>query len=101
MAAARPIVAVDCAAHRAVLDDDSALLVSANPAMLGAAIVRLLRDPALAERLAAHAAGRAEREFTWSAFVVQVGRLHAGFAAAAVDAGGVSRRRRSGLGITY
>lgn len=87
MAAARPIVAIDCAAHRAVLDDDSALLVSGSPAILAGAIVDLLHDPRLASRLAGRAAQRAERDFTWPGFVEQVGRLHSAFAKPAANRG--------------
>jgi glycosyltransferase involved in cell wall biosynthesis len=67
MAAGRAIVASDLPAIReAVRDGETALLVEAGSAdALAAGIVRLLKDRALAERLASHAA-REAANFTWT-----------------------------------
>ena len=66
MACAKPVVATDAGGIPEVVERDvTGLLVPARDASaLGAAIIRLLRDPALAGRLAAAGRARVERRFT-------------------------------------
>ena len=49
----RPLLATRVTAHTQILDEDSALLAEPLPGPFGDALVRLLRDPALRDRLAA------------------------------------------------
>lgn len=75
MAAGKPIVATDTQAHRAVLDEDRAVLVGLSPEEMGSAIVRLLRDRAAADRLGASARAYAEKNLTGDAFADRVAAL--------------------------
>jgi glycosyltransferase involved in cell wall biosynthesis len=68
MAAARPIVATDLPAHRNVLSEETALLVPPTRAAISDAIVRLLREPQLAARLAAAARARLDDRYNEAAF---------------------------------
>lgn len=76
MVAGKPIVATNSPAHRAVLNDNLAVLVNLTPEELGGAIVRLLEDPEMAKRLGETAKAYADKNLTWKAFVTQVGDLH-------------------------
>ena len=76
LAAGRPIIATDLPAHRCVLDDQVALLVPATAEGLAKGIVRVLRDPALASRLAEAASTYAESELSWHAFVEQIASIY-------------------------
>jgi len=75
LGAARPIVATDVTAHRAVLHDDEALLVEPTPEALAQGILRLLQDDQLARRMAGASAARRER-VGWPAFVADVGQIY-------------------------
>ena len=76
LAAGKPIVATDIPAHRALLNEDRALLTGAWSPELASAIVRLLRDKPLASRLAAAGRTYAEERFGWFEFVRSVGDLY-------------------------
>lgn len=76
LAAGKPIVATDIPAHRALLDEDRALLTRAWSPEIASAIVRLLRDKPLAARLAASGQAYAEEKFGWFEFVRSVGDLY-------------------------
>ncbi|HKV10773.1 MAG TPA: glycosyltransferase [Thermoanaerobaculia bacterium] len=76
LAAGKPIVATDIPAHRALLDEDRALLTRAWSPELASAIVRLLRDKPLAARLAAAGRTYGEERFGWFEFVRSVGDLY-------------------------
>lgn len=76
LAAGKPIVATDIPAHRALLDEDRALLTRAWSPELASAIVRLIRDKPLAARLAAAGHTYAEGRFGWFEFVRSVGDLY-------------------------
>ena len=67
MAAGRPIVISDLPVLREVLrpDVDALMVPPEDTGALRHALERLRDDPALGERLAASAAARARREFTW------------------------------------
>lgn len=58
--AGKPIVATRIAAHTEVLSDDTALLVASEPGAFANAIVSLLRDPELRERLGRNAHEQAD-----------------------------------------
>jgi glycosyltransferase involved in cell wall biosynthesis len=77
MAAGKPIVATDTPAHRALLDEDRAVLVGLSPEEMGSAIVRLLRDRIAAKRLGESARAYAEKNLTWDAFADRVADLYA------------------------
>ncbi|HEX5761382.1 MAG TPA: glycosyltransferase [Thermoanaerobaculia bacterium] len=76
LAAGRPIVATDIPAHRAVLDEESAVLTGIAAEELASGIVRLLTDRPLAARLAAAARASAQERFGWQAFVRSVSELY-------------------------
>ena len=66
MYAAKPVIAARCGGIPEVVDEGyTGLLVEPRPAAIAAAIVRLLDEPALAQRLAQQAALVARRDFTW------------------------------------
>jgi glycosyltransferase involved in cell wall biosynthesis len=77
LAAGRPIVATDTPAHRAVLNEDRAVLVTPDPAGLAAGILRVLGDPAEARRLGQAAQAYAESELGWIRFARCVSDLYA------------------------
>lgn len=77
MAAGKPIVATDTQAHRAVLDEDRAVLVGFSPEEMGSAIVRLLRDRIAAKRLGESARAYAQKNLTRDAFADRVADLYA------------------------
>jgi glycosyltransferase involved in cell wall biosynthesis len=76
MASGRPIVATDSRAHKSVLHDGSAILVEHMPAAFAAAIVKLHKNPELAEQLAGTAQQYAREELNWDAFIGQVAKLY-------------------------
>jgi glycosyltransferase involved in cell wall biosynthesis len=76
LSAGKPIVATDIPAHRSVLNEERALLTGAWSPEIASGIVRLLRDPALAARLAAAARTYAKERFGWFEFVRSVGDLY-------------------------
>jgi glycosyltransferase involved in cell wall biosynthesis len=76
MASRKPIVATDSKSHRKVLHDDSALLVDHNSVAFASAIVRLYKDPALAERLAVNAHQFALEELGWDVFVDEIEKIY-------------------------
>ena len=75
LSAARPIVATDVTAHRAVLQDDEALLVEPTPEALAQGILRLLQDDQLARRMAGASAARREW-LGWPAFLAEVDQIY-------------------------
>lgn len=76
MASGKPIIATDSKAHRSVLHDDSAVLVEHEPEAFAAAVVKLYRNPALADRLAKKARRFALEELGWDAFIAQIEKLY-------------------------
>lgn len=69
LAAGKPIVATDIAAHSAVLNADIALLVQPDAQGLADGISRILGDTALAQRLARAARSYAEERLSWKHFL--------------------------------
>lgn len=76
LAAGRPIVATDIAAHRSILDEERALLTRPWAPDLARGIVRLLRDRELAGRLGAAARAYSQERFGWFSFVRSVSELY-------------------------
>jgi glycosyltransferase involved in cell wall biosynthesis len=76
LAAGRPIVATDIPTHRTVLNEDRAELVAPQTADIARGIVRLLRDPERAARLARAGRRYAEEHLGWSQFVESLGRFY-------------------------
>jgi glycosyltransferase involved in cell wall biosynthesis len=72
LAVGRPIVATDIAAHRQVLDETCAVLVSPNSDALAGGILRVLQDESLAARLARAGPGRLAQHFTPDDYVNRV-----------------------------
>jgi glycosyltransferase involved in cell wall biosynthesis len=68
----KPIVASDIPTHRLLFRDGTALLASPTPQGFGEAIVRVLTDDALADRLKAAGTEYAEHHLAWARFVEQV-----------------------------
>jgi glycosyltransferase involved in cell wall biosynthesis len=75
LAAGKPIVATDIPAHRSVLTAELALFTGTEAPDIARGIVRLLRDPELAARLAAAGRSYAEEKLGWFSFVHSVGDL--------------------------
>lgn len=76
LAAGKPIVATDIAAHRSVLNEERALLTGVWSPDLASGIVRLLRDRELAARLGAAARAYSQERFGWFSFVRSVSELY-------------------------
>jgi len=76
LAAGRPIVATDIAAHRAVLTAERAVLVTPEPRAMAEAITALLADRRRAARLADRARAYAASTLGWPAFVTSVRELY-------------------------
>jgi glycosyltransferase involved in cell wall biosynthesis len=72
MAAGRPIVATDIPTHRALLNEERAVLVQPGPVEMAEGITRLLQDPALATSVADAAHAYAKAQFGWGQFVSDV-----------------------------
>jgi glycosyltransferase involved in cell wall biosynthesis len=64
----RAVLATRLPTHTQVLDDEIACLVDPDPESMGQGLVRLFREPELAERLARQAGERVQREFTFEAY---------------------------------
>jgi glycosyltransferase involved in cell wall biosynthesis len=67
--AGKPIVATALLTHTQVLDADTAVLVAPEPGAFAAAIVRLLDDAALRDRLSRNARERARTRYSRDAYV--------------------------------
>ena len=67
--AGKPILATRLLTHTQVLDDEVALLVAPEPAAFAEAMLRLLGDAALRERLARNAAERARTKYSREIYV--------------------------------
>jgi glycosyltransferase involved in cell wall biosynthesis len=67
--AGKPILATRLLTHTQVLDDEVAMLVAPEPAAFAEAMLRLLDDGALRERLARHAAERARTKYSREIYV--------------------------------
>lgn len=76
LAAGKPIVATDIPAHRTVLSEERAVLTGPGPPDIARGIVRVLRDPELAARLARAGREYAEEKLGWFSFVRSVGELY-------------------------
>jgi glycosyltransferase involved in cell wall biosynthesis len=72
MAAGRPIVATDIPTHRALLNEERAVMVQPGPVEMAEGITRLLQDPALASSVADAAHAYAKAQFGWGQFVADV-----------------------------
>lgn len=79
----RPIVATDITAHRAVLQDDKAVLVEPVAEALAQGIVRVLHDHQLARRMANATSALRRERLTWPAFVAEVDQIYGALAARA------------------
>jgi glycosyltransferase involved in cell wall biosynthesis len=72
LAAGKPIVATRIAAHTQVLDETVALLTDVSPSSFGDAVIRLISDPDLRERLGTAAAKLARDRYTWAGYLERV-----------------------------
>ena len=84
--AGKPIVATDLLTHTQVLDRDTALLVRPEAQAFAAGVVRVLEDPALAERLGRAAAERAGSRYSREEYLARTRRACERLAAAALPA---------------
>lgn len=69
LAAGRPIVATDIEAHRAIVDDSLAELVTADSDGISSGIVNVLGDSSRATALAKASADYASQKLSWTAFL--------------------------------
>jgi glycosyltransferase involved in cell wall biosynthesis len=76
LAAGRPIVATDIPTHRAVLNQQRAVLVPPHTRGLAEGILSVLRDPERAARLGHSARAYAEERLGWNSFVASLGQLY-------------------------
>jgi glycosyltransferase involved in cell wall biosynthesis len=76
LAAGRPIVATDISTHRAVLSQDTAVLVQPNGTALADGIVSILRSPSRARELGDAARRYALEHLGWNRFVATVGEIY-------------------------
>lgn len=76
LATGKPIVATDIAAHRSILNDDTAVLVPGDERSIAAGIVRCLTDRTLAERTGRAASRHADEHLSWDAFLRFVRAIH-------------------------
>lgn len=81
MASGKPMIASDVPAHRAVLDEQRALLVRPTTEDLANGITQLLRDPALGRALAGASRRYAEQNLQWESFVSLVRNVYEDVAA--------------------
>jgi glycosyltransferase involved in cell wall biosynthesis len=72
MAAGRPIVATDIPTHRALLNEERAVMVQPGPVEMAKGITRVLQDPTMANSLAGAAQTYAKAQFGWGQFVTDV-----------------------------
>jgi glycosyltransferase involved in cell wall biosynthesis len=72
MAAGKPIVATDIPTHRALLNEERAVMVQPGPVEMARGITRVLQDPTLASSLADAAETYAKAQFGWGQFVADV-----------------------------
>jgi glycosyltransferase involved in cell wall biosynthesis len=72
MAAGRPIVATDIPTHRALLNEERAVMVQPGPVEMARGITRVLQDPTMASSLADAAQTYAKAQFGWGQFVADV-----------------------------
>ncbi len=72
MAAGKPIVATDSSSHRAILDDDRAVLVQPSAHELSNGIISILKNPHEAKRLGSIAQSYARQNFNWIEFKTTV-----------------------------
>lgn len=75
LATAQPIVATDIDAHRAIVDDSTALLVEPTADGLARGIISVLTDEGLSRRLSESAAAYARDRLSWQAFVAFIETL--------------------------
>jgi len=75
--AGRPLVATRLPTHTQVLDDAVALLADPVPAAMADALIRLLEDKPLAEKLAGNARRLAQARYSQAAFETAVNHLYA------------------------
>jgi len=71
----KPIVATDIATHRTLLNETNALLAPPRAEAFAEAVVKVLCDQKLAERLRRGAIAYARERLGWSAFVGQLGQI--------------------------
>jgi glycosyltransferase involved in cell wall biosynthesis len=76
LGAGRPIVATDLPMHRAVLGDETAVLVPPTADALSAAIVLLIEDPARRAQLSEAARTFARERLSWERFVRSIRDLY-------------------------
>jgi glycosyltransferase involved in cell wall biosynthesis len=76
MAAGRPIVATDIPTHRALLNEERAVMVQPGPVEMAKGITLLLQDPTLASSLADAAQTYAKAQFGWGRFVADVDKAY-------------------------
>ncbi len=72
----RPILATRLTTHTQVLTDDTALLAAPKPEAFAEAMLELVQDPDLRQRLAANAKHACDREYSFDVFQQTVNRLY-------------------------
>lgn len=74
--AEKPIIATSITSHTQVLTNDAALLVAPNPNAFAEGILRVLEDPALAERLGKNAHQLAQDKFGRQDYLTKVNQIY-------------------------
>jgi glycosyltransferase involved in cell wall biosynthesis len=79
LASGKPIVATDIPAHRAVLNNDIAVLVEPSANEIAQAIISLLKDPDRAVQLSDASKRYANNNLSWDKFVDSVDKIYQQF----------------------
>jgi glycosyltransferase involved in cell wall biosynthesis len=74
--AGKPIVATNIKSHTQVLDPSTAILVEPNKNAFAEGIIRVLRNPDLAECLATNAQNYAQEKFNYQNYMSKVGQIY-------------------------
>jgi glycosyltransferase involved in cell wall biosynthesis len=91
MASGKPILATDMYTHTQVLDTSTSLLVPPTPQGLATGALELLRNPELAQKLAANAKKVKEELYSWTAFMEKNRRAYDAFMGKAARQGLVGK----------
>jgi glycosyltransferase involved in cell wall biosynthesis len=74
--ASKPIVATNITSHTQVLSHDNAMLVAPNKEAFAEGILKLLKDPELADRLGRNAYQYAQEKFDHQSYKTKVSQIY-------------------------
>lgn len=74
--AGKPIVATNIVSHTQVLDSNNAVLVDPNKHAFAYGIIKVLKDPELAEQIGRNAYQYAQEKFNYQSYMAKVGQIY-------------------------